>query len=55
MYGDMFSLKSGEYRQFLQVAYGGGETAVSTTTTVKVGQPIATFIATGATARFKQP
>lgn len=55
MDGDMFSLKSGDYRQFLQVAYGGGATAVSTTITVKVDQPIASYIATGATARFKQP
>jgi len=53
--GDMFSLKSGDYRQFLQIAYGGGATAVSTTITVKVDQPIASYIASGATARFKQP
>ena len=55
MDGDMFSMKSGDYRQFLQIAYGGGATAVSTTITVKVDQPIASYIAAGATARFKQP
>ncbi|MFK4820974.1 hypothetical protein ACI0FS_12360 [Ochrobactrum quorumnocens] len=55
MDGDMFSLKSGDYLQFLQVAYDGGATAVSTTITVKVDQPIASYIAAGTTARFKQP
>ena len=55
MEGDMFSLKSGDYRQFLQVVYGGGATAASTTITVKVDQPISSYIAAGATARFKQP
>lgn len=55
MDGDMFSLKSGDYLQFLQVAYDGGATAVSTTITVKVDQPIASSIAAGTTARFKQP
>lgn len=55
MEGDMFSLKSGDYRQFLQIAYGGGGTAASTTITVKVDQPISSYIAAGATARFKKP
>lgn len=55
MDGDMFSLKSGDYRQFLQVVYGGGATAASTTITVKVDQPISSYVGIGATARFKQP
>ncbi len=55
MDGDMFSFTSGVYRQFLQVAFGGGATAVSTQMVVKVDQPIASYIATGATVRFKQP
>lgn len=55
MDGDMFSLQSGDYRQFLQVIYGGGATAVSTHMTVKVDQPIASYISAGATVRFKQP
>lgn len=53
--GDLISFKSGDYRQMVQIAYGGGAKAVSTTMTVKVDQPIASYIAAGATARFKQP
>ncbi|MFC0245827.1 hypothetical protein ACFOLL_12575 [Falsochrobactrum ovis] len=53
MAGDLFSLKSGDYRQMLQVVTGA--TAVSTTLTVTVDQPIASYIALGATVRLRQP
>jgi len=53
--GDLISFQSGEYRQMVQIAYGGGAKAVSTQMTVNVDQPIASYIASGATVRFKQP
>ncbi|MGO1163064.1 hypothetical protein ACTOV4_14080 [Brucella sp. C7-11G] len=51
--GDLFSLQSGDYRQMLQVVMGG--VAASTTITVKVDQPISSYIGAGATVRFKRP
>jgi hypothetical protein len=51
--GDMFSLKSGDYRQMLQVVIGG--VAASTTLTVKVDQPISSYVGAGAIVRFKRP
>jgi len=53
--GDLISFQSGDYRQMVQIAYGGGAKAVSTQMTVKVDQPISSYIAAGATVRFKQP
>lgn len=53
--GDLISFKSGDYRQMVQIAYGGGAKAVSTQMTIKVDQPIASYIASGATVRFRQP
>lgn len=55
MDGDMFPLKSGDYRQMVQVAYGGGAIAANTQMVVKVDQRISSYIASGATVRFKQP
>lgn len=51
--GDLFSLKSGDYRQMVQVVTGA--TATGTTITVTVDQPIASYIVSGATVRLKQP
>jgi hypothetical protein len=55
MDGDLISFKSGDYRQMVQIAYGGGATAISTQMTVKVDQRISSYIASGAIVRFKQP
>lgn len=51
--GDLVSLQSGDYRQMLQVVIGG--VAASTTITVKVDQPISSYVGAGATVRFKHP
>lgn len=51
--GDLISFKSGDYRQMAQVVIGA--IASDTTITVTVDQPIASYIASGATVRFKQP
>lgn len=53
MAGDLISFKSGDYRQMVQIVTGA--TAASTQMTVTVDQPIASYIASGATVRFKQP
>ncbi|MBV2144250.1 hypothetical protein KUG47_12170 [Falsochrobactrum sp. TDYN1] len=51
--GDLISLTSGTYRQMVQIVTGA--TAASTQMTVTVDQPIASYIAAGATVRLKQP
>lgn len=53
MPGDLISFTSGTYRQMAQVTVGA--TAASTQITVTVDQPIASYIAAGATVRFKNP
>lgn len=53
MAGDLFSMKTGDYRQMVQVVTGA--TAVSTQMTVTVDQRISSYISAGAIVRFKQP
>lgn len=51
--GDLISFTHNNYRQMSQIVTGA--TAVSTQMSVTVDQPIASYIAAGATVRFKRP
>jgi hypothetical protein len=53
MAGDLISFRSGDYRQMAQVLVGA--TAASTSITVTIDQPVASYIAPGAVVRFRKP
>jgi len=53
MAGDLVSFRTDDYRQMAQVITGA--TAASTSITVDIDQPIASYITAGAIVRFKKP